>query len=159
MIDEETDDEFEVISTGTVESPEDSKEKESQEPKREEPKVSKEDSRSELSEEAKKVYVTRHGEAYHQTEDCKTLKHSQIFRREPCEICKERVKEMWKEKTASSSHERNKMEVIITNTNTKYHHPSCEELKKCKAHDKRRMCWYCNNEKKEPEVWNKKSMA
>ena len=134
------------------------KNEEQQEPKQEE-QEGPEEHQKESPKETTKIYVTRHGEAYHQTEERHTLKHSQKFERGPCEVCFERVKEMWKEGPASSSHERNMKDLTISSTNQKYHHPSCEELKKCKGHDKRRMCWYCYIENKETNVWNDKTKA
>ena len=94
------------------------------------------------TEEGKKIYVTRNGEAYHLKNDCRHLKNYVYHERTPCEECRGSAEEVLNIRGSSSSN-REETALIITAQNKKYHHPTCDVVWGSRSKDKRIRCIDC----------------
>jgi hypothetical protein len=89
--------------------------------------------------------VTRTGEAYHLTKDCKKLMNYASYERFPCKDCRAASKKILDFKQSSSSN-RKETTLFISTKDQKYHDPSCERLWGSRSKDKRIRCIECESE-------------
>ena len=94
------------------------------------------------------IFITRHGETYHLSEECIHLDQRPHYERIPCEECLDKTKESMKKETTKK--EREETKIYITQKDRHYHDPSCEKLWTVRHKSKKVKCLDCQwKEKKD----------